>query len=87
MIKVAKIIVLLALFGAFVVALDGCSEIAQLTAVGSDAHITCYSGDKVIFAGMSNGKISTEKGSDGWFFQNKQTGRLIRVSGACVIEN
>lgn len=74
--------------GALIV-LGGCtnSDIAQIESIGSSGHITCYSGGKVIYDGESTGKISTENGSDGWYFQEQGTDKLIRVSGQCVIRN
>ena len=60
---------------------------AQVTSLGSPGHIICYSGGKVIYEGDSTGKISTESQSDGWFFQEQGTNKLVRVSGACVIKN
>lgn len=67
----------------------GCrdSAIAQLKAIGSDGVITCYSGGRVIYEGESSGKISTTHQSDGWEFMDKNTKRLVRVSGDCVIKN
>lgn len=69
--------------------LFSCSNatMAQISAYGSNGYIKCYSGTLLIYEGKSNGKISEEQGSDGWYFQEKDTGKLIRVSGACVIEN
>jgi hypothetical protein len=63
------------------------AEIAQFKALGADGHIVCYSADKVIFDGWSSGKISTVSQSDGWEFMDRDTKRLVRVSGACVITN
>jgi hypothetical protein len=63
------------------------TEIAQLTAIGEPGHITCYSGGQVIFEGDSTGKIATEEQSDGWKFMDAATGRLVRVSGDCLIRN
>jgi len=63
------------------------TEIAQLAAIGDPGHITCYSGGVVIFEGDSTGKIATEERSDGWKFMDQVSGRLIRVSGDCVIRN
>lgn len=75
------------LFATFMVA--GCSDAtrAKITAIGSPGEITCYSGGQVIYHGKSTGKIQTESGSDGWFFLEEGTGKLIRVSGSCVIKN
>ena len=63
------------------------TDIAQLTAIGEPGHITCYSGGQVIFEGDSTGKIATEEQSDGWKFMDAATGRLVRVSGDCLIRN
>lgn len=59
----------------------------QLTTYGSSAEIVCYSGGKEIYRGTSTGKVKTETQSDGWFFSEAGTGKLIRVSGDCVIRN
>ena len=63
------------------------TDIAQLTAIGEPGHVTCYSGGEVIFEGDSTGKIATEEQSDGWKFMDAATGRLVRVSGDCLIRN
>jgi len=69
----------------FVALLAGCTDAG---------HITCYSGGKVIYDGVSTGKIAsgwyfeaTGKIASGWYFEEKGTGKLIRVSGDCVITN
>ncbi len=69
--------------------LVGCTDadMAQLSAIGRAAHITCYSGGKIIYEADSTGKISTESDSDGWFFSEKPSGRLVRISGTCVVKN
>lgn len=63
------------------------TEIAQLTAIGEPGHVTCYSGGQVIYNGDSTGKIATVMNSDGWEFMDAATGRLVRVSGDCVVRN
>ena len=70
-------------------AISGCSDatISQFTTIGNPAKITCYSGGKVIYSGKSTGKVRTESQSDGWYFKDSASGKLIRVSGDCVIEN
>jgi hypothetical protein len=69
--------------------LSGCTaaDRAQIFAYGTPGHIKCYSGGQLIYEGGSVGKISAEDQSSGWYFQEKQTGRLMRVSGDCVITN
>lgn len=67
----------------------GCTdaERQQLYSYGDAAEIHCYSGGKEIFSGKSTGKISSESQSDGWFFRDSATNKLVRVSGDCVILN
>jgi hypothetical protein len=69
--------------------LSGCTDAQwqQVSVLGNAGEITCYSGGKIIYQGKSTGKISTEEGSDGWYFKEDGSGKLIRVSGACVIRN
>lgn len=70
-------------------ALAGCTDgnIARFSALGDAGHITCYSGGTVIYDGKSTGKIGSEESSDGWYFMEEGTKKLIRVSGDCVIRN
>jgi hypothetical protein len=63
------------------------ADTKQLFAFGSSAEVVCYSGGKEIYRGMSTGKVATEKQSDGWYFSEAGTGKLIRVSGDCLIKN
>lgn len=67
----------------------GCTDarLKQYTTIGSTANVTCYSGGKIIYEGQSTGKVSTESQSDGWYFVDSKTSKLIRVSADCVIEN
>jgi hypothetical protein len=86
----SAIAICLAIFGIFyLLTLPGCkdADIAQWTSVGSAAQITCYSGGQVIYSGTSTGKVSTEHQSDGWYFEDAATHRLVRISGTCVIKN
>jgi hypothetical protein len=73
----------------FVVLLVGCSDAGfkQLSTIGAAGSIVCYSGGKVIYDGISTGKIATENQSDGWFFEDAKTHKLVRVSGDCLIQN
>lgn len=67
----------------------GCTnaEMSAWSALGDPGSVTCYSGGVVIYEGTSTGKILTESQSDGWYLQDSATGRLVRVSGDCVIRN
>jgi hypothetical protein len=64
-----------------------CAYVKQITSIGSSGHIVCYSGGQKIYEGDSTGKIATESQSDGWYFEEKVTNRLIRISGDCLITN
>jgi hypothetical protein len=67
----------------------GCSdaERARLGALGSAGTVKCYSGGRLFYEGRSTGKIYSEQTSDGWFFKDANTGKLVRVSGDCLVEN
>ena len=73
----------------FALILGGCSdaERGKLEAIGQSGHIECWSAGVRYYEGTSTGKIMTEHETDGWFFVEKGTDDLIRVSGACVIRN
>ena len=66
-----------------------CSDasVKQWTTIGSPAHIKCLSAGVVLYEGDSTGKVKSEKDSDGWFFEDALSGKLIRVSGDCLIVN
>ena len=84
--KIWTLIVIVAAI-AFVLSFAGCSDAAwgKLGAYGDSAHITCYSGGKLIYDGESTGKVISESSSDGYFFKDKKDGKLKEVSGNCVI--
>jgi len=73
----------------FALVLVGCSdaELGKIEAIGQGGHIECWSGNHKYYEGESTGKIMTEHETDGWFFMEKGTNDLIRVSGPCVIRN
>lgn len=58
---------------------------AQLFSLGSRHHIACYSGDRLIYEGDSPGNISNEGQSDGWYWQDEKTGKLVEATGPCII--
>lgn len=69
--------------------LVGCSDtdLAGFSAIGNPGKIVCYSAGFKIFEGSSTGKIQTVLHSDGWQFKDALTGKLVRISGDCVIRN
>ena len=60
--------------------------VSKVTSLGSEHSIKCYSGERLIYEGTSTGKVASESQSDGYFFTEKGTGKLMQVSGNCVIE-
>lgn len=68
-------------------ALAGCKDatVAQFEALGSRHKITCYSGDRVIYDGESTGNVSNEGNSDGWYWEDSATGKLVEATGPCII--
>lgn len=75
---------------AFVLVVTSCTEGYRSKAAafysGAAARVTCYSGGKPIYDSCSTGKVSSEKESDGYFFRDAVTNRLVEVSGECVID-
>lgn len=67
--------------------LIGCTDAqrGKISALGDNAKIECYSGDKLIYSGFSSGKISNEENSDGYYFRDKKTDKYMEVCGNCVI--
>jgi len=77
--------------GALVIAmalLSACtnSEQAQWTAYGSEAHVTLYSGDEKVGEWTSTGKVHAEDSGSGYYFQDRASGKLVRITGTVVIE-
>lgn len=72
-----------------VMILSACTDASRANwgSLGSPGDIACYSGGKAIYSGKSTGKIETVLKSDGWEFKDAATGKFVRVSGDCVIQN
>ena len=69
------------------IALAGCTDVerAQIKALGDPASVKCWSASEVIFDGRSTGVVTSPEGSDGYRFMDAATGKLVEVSGNCVI--
>jgi len=68
--------------------LSGCTSAqrSQIGALGGSQHIKLFTQcGTVIQEWDSNGVVHTEQGSDGWYFTDKATGKLVRISGTVVI--
>ena len=59
---------------------------AKMGGLGNKATVVCWSGDSVIYRGRSTGKVSNEEHSDGYYFRDSARGKLVEVSGSCVLE-
>ena len=66
----------------------GCfsAERARILAAASPHKIHVLSGGKVVMTFHSVGRVLPEKDSDGWFFEDRKTGKLVHVAGTVVIE-
>lgn len=67
----------------------GCkdSDLQQIRALGSRHKITLYGCDgHVIQQWESTGNVSNQGNSDGWYFKDEKTGKLIEITGTIVIE-
>lgn len=67
--------------------LTGCldSETAKFSGLGKPHHVEMYSGGKKVRDWISTGKVKSESNSDGYYFLDRESGRLIEVSGDVVI--
>lgn len=80
--KYAAILTLLAL------CLAGCKDAtrAQWGAMGSKHIVTVYSGGAAVKVFHSTGNVSNQEQSDGYYFEDAATHKLVEVAGTVVIE-
>lgn len=72
--------------GVMVAGLTGCSSARQAKFLNMNKHdIRLFSGGKLIGEWKSRGPVLSEDESDGWFFMEDVTGKLLQVSGDVVI--
>lgn len=72
----------------FCFGLTGCAfnaKLSQLGSYGADHRIDMYSGGEKVESWTSSGKVVSETNSDGYYFKDKDTGVLVRVTGDLVI--
>jgi len=62
------------------------ARVAKFQSLGSKHKIILYSGGVVVGTWHSSGYIQNEEKSDGYYFKDDSTGKLISVSGTVVIE-
>lgn len=60
---------------------------AQYQALGKRHKITLYGATgTVINSWISTGNVSNSAHSDGWYFEDEKTGKLVEITGTLVIE-
>lgn len=66
-----------------------CSDagMSKWKTLGDSQKIECYSGGKLIYSGYSTGKIMNERESDGYYFREKGSNKLLEVSGNCILSS
>lgn len=63
------------------------STIAQFKSLGTKHYITQYGSDgKILNKWTSTGNISNQAQSDGWYFEDSATHKLVEVTGTLKIE-
>lgn len=86
-----KIKLLYAFFVIFAAAglLYGCTDakMQQIQSLGSRHHVTLYGCDgHIIKQWTATGNVSNESQSDGWYFRDEETGKLVEITGTIVID-
>jgi hypothetical protein len=86
--KSIKSILLVALVASLAIVSSGCKDAtrAQWNALGSRHKVTLYSGGQKVGEWTSTGNVSNQSQSDGWYFEDEKTHKLIEVAGTLVIE-
>jgi len=81
-----KIVLSIFTLGVFA-ALYGCSDAgkAKMFGYGNKFKVEVISCGKVFRTYTSTGKVLSEKDSDGYYFKDEATGRLVEVAGEVII--
>ena len=58
---------------------------SKLFGYGNQFKVEMYSGGQKVREWTSSGKVLSEEGSDGYYFKDKDSGKLIEVAGDVVI--
>lgn len=69
------------------VTLIGCTDAgrAKFGGYGDKFKVELYSGGQKVREWTSSGKVLSESSSDGYYFNDSESGKLIEVSGDVVI--
>lgn len=68
------------------IGLFSCTDARQskMFGYGKSYTITVFGPDTTIVL-KSSGKVSSEQGSDGYYFEEEGTGKLVEVSGTVIV--
>ena len=58
---------------------------SKITGYGGNFKVEMYSGGQKVRELTSSGKVLSEEASDGYYFTESETGKLIEVAGDLVI--
>lgn len=67
--------------------LSSCTDAdrAKMGGIGSKFKVEMYSGGTKVREWISSGKVHSEQGSDGYYFNDTATNTVVEVSGDIVI--
>jgi hypothetical protein len=70
-----------------VLTLAGCTDSmrSKWGGLGNSFKVEMYSGGQLVRSWVSTGKVLSETNSDGYYFKDKETGKLVEVAGDVVI--
>lgn len=63
------------------------AERSKIMGYGGNFKIEMYSGGQKVREWISNGKVLSESGSNGYYFTDSSNGKLVEVDGDVVITN
>lgn len=81
-----KVSILISVIALFLV--SSCTDAKRekmLMNYGKEFTVEMYSGGQLVRTWTSSGKVSSEAQSDGYYFKDKATGKLVEVAGDVVI--
>jgi hypothetical protein len=81
--KMCVIVMVLGMLAMFVGCTD--AEKSRIMAYGNQFEVTLYSGGTAVAKWTSSGKVLNEEKSDGYYFNDLKTGKLVRVSGTLSV--
>lgn len=62
------------------------AELSKIGGLGDQFKVEVINCDgSITHSWISSGKVSTETNSDGYYFKDRETGKLIEVSGNLII--